>query len=1617
MTAGNNLAGLSPTVTVAITTTGQSATTWNISGSDDNSTQPGTLGISLSTANAQVGTVGGSLALIVFKVLDSAPSGPTNIYIVPNVSPIGSTVPTSLTFAGGSLPPRPPVAPFPTFVNGVDGIVTVTTTPNQATHFLVSAPSSATAGNIVTFTVTAETSANTPATAFSGTVSFTSTDTGGSTVLPISTPLVNGTGVFSATLTTAGSQTLTATDNNTSGVTGTITGTSGAISVSAATASHFVVSAPGAATAGNGLGFTVTAKDQFNNTATGYTGIVSFTSSDTGASTSLPTSSPLVAGVGTFSATLTTAGSQTLTATDSNTSGVTGTITGVSGNIDVSAATAAHFVVTATNSAAAGIGFDFTVTVKDRFNNTTTGYTGIVSFSSTDLGASTKLPTSSSLIAGVGTFSATLTTAGSQTLTATDNNTSGVTGSISGSSGTITVSPAAASHFTVEAPGTAAADIGFALTVTAEDQFNNTATGYTGTVDFTSTDVGVSTVLPGSSTLAAGVGTFSAILSTIGSQAVTAADSFNASISGTATVLVTANLPATHFLVIGPGTATAGNVYQFTVTAETAANATATGYTGTVAFTSSDHGVSTKLPTSSVLTNGVGVFSATLTTAGGQTLTATDTTSSGITGTTTVTVSAGVASHFQLIVPSASTTAGSPFAFFVIAQDPFNNTATGYGGTVLLSSSDTQAFLSLTNGTLTNGIGVFAAMLKTAGSQTVVATDSASSGVGGASTISVSAAAASRLVLNVESPQTYPTIPGAYPNNPSVLTAFDNTGAAIHFTVTAKDPFGNTAPSYSGTVVFASSDTAAGVSLPSNATLTNGLGVFSATLATAGNQNISVADATNAGIAPSSTNVVLRSLVVTGFAPTASGFTVTFNQPFNVSAINLYSAPSDPMPDDVILSRANAQVSVRGSIVVTSPTSFTFVKSDTVGVLGTFNPASGLLTPGKYTVTLRAFTPGSNGFEDALGDSLDGTNTAQSGVDYTITFSVAAPPVAVGIPDFARGPSNTDVIFLPSTIGDGNTFNLIYTNPNTVSTGTATVTFSTTAATLQSNIQTALNNLSQIGTTSGTPNSVASVLNDSASAGANVLVTFQNSLATATGSLLSSATAGVSIGLANINVSNAVAGNGIPIALSSGLGVTSGSFALDYNPSMLNITGAVSQINGATFTVITTIDSATSATAVISLSSPTPISATTASITIGSLLASVPLSATAAYGAKQLLHFSALQLNGAGGPIPITNDDGIELIAYFGDVTATGGPFTNGDAQTISAVAAAAANTVAKTVPGFSAYPNVDPALIGDVGLQGFTNFTDVSVMLGQLASPRATIPVAPAGLPIAAAGPDPTLSVDGGRWTADRDSLGVSVSIDTARPQGSSGMTDAVLALTYDPNAYTVSAADVHLGTVPLAGTGWQLQTEVNSQTGLIGVELFSNAPIHSTAGGSLVTVTLHPRSAEASAAGQALTFVQNVDPSGGARVYETRVSDAQGAYVLEVVNAAPSAVDSRTSEVGAGSPALPLQSGMAELGHQILEESQTTDALPVGAVEQAFVDAAPLPENCQMAVAALLSAPLTNSIRDLALLEANVELTQPQKCAGDELTQPAQVTIDGFTFAADDDSDRGKKQDWWDL
>jgi CSLREA domain-containing protein len=390
----------------------------------------------------------------------------------------------------------------------------LTIDPAATGQFVVAGfPTPITVGVAGNFTVTAEDAFGNFTPGYTGTVHFTSSDL--QAALPGDATLTNGVGTFSATLKTAGTQSLTATDT----ANGSITGSQSGIVVNPAAATRFVLSGfPSPTTAGAAGSFTVTAKDAYGNVATGYTGTVHFSSSDGQAV--LPGDETLTNGVGTFSATLKTAGAQSLTVTDAANGSIKGSQTG----IIVNPAATGQFVASSFPSpTTAGVAGQFTVTAEDAYGNITPAYSGTVHFTSSDGQAS--LPANATLTNGVGTFTATLKTAGRQTLTATDTANSAITGSQSG----IVVNPNVAVSLVIIGPSSVKSGVAFSTTVTAHDAYGNVATGYRGTIAFKCADNNA--VLPKTYTFTAadaGVHTFTGLsLKKKGLQSITITDTLN----------------------------------------------------------------------------------------------------------------------------------------------------------------------------------------------------------------------------------------------------------------------------------------------------------------------------------------------------------------------------------------------------------------------------------------------------------------------------------------------------------------------------------------------------------------------------------------------------------------------------------------------------------------------------------------------------------------------------------------------------------------------------------------------------------------------------------------------------------------------------------------------------------------------------------------------------------------------------------------------------------------------------------------------------------------------------------------------------------------------------------
>jgi subtilisin-like proprotein convertase family protein len=199
--------------------------------------------------------------------------------------------------------------------------------------------------------------------------------------------------------------------------------------------------------------------------------------------------------------------------------------------------------------------------------------------------------------------------------------------------------------------------------------------------------------------------------------------------------------------------------------------------------------------------------------------------------------------HFSITGVPPGSTAGTSFTITVTALNGNGQTVTGYTGTVVFSSTDAKAVLPASYTFVSGDAGrhtFTGVVLKTAGQQTVSVSDTSNSLVAGASaTDTVTPAAVSSLAV------------AGFPSPASV-------GVAGTFTVTAKDPYGNTVTGYLGTVSFSSSDLKA--TLPASYTFVSsnkGTHSFSATFNTTGTQSLTAKD--TAGHTGSQTGIQVTS--------------------------------------------------------------------------------------------------------------------------------------------------------------------------------------------------------------------------------------------------------------------------------------------------------------------------------------------------------------------------------------------------------------------------------------------------------------------------------------------------------------------------------------------------------------------------------------------------------------------------------------------------------------------------------------------------------------------------------------------------------------------------------------
>jgi hypothetical protein len=444
----------------------------------------------------------------------------------------------------------------------------------------------------------------------------------------------------------------------------------------------------------------------------------------------------------------------------------------------------------------------------------------------------------------------------------------------------ITVAPAAS--FSVTGfPTPRTVSLTSTITVTARDVYGLTATSYSGTVHFTSSDPAAR--LPFDAPLARGTGTFSVAFNTPGTQSVTATDTALSTVAGSQTNITV--LPNSEVV----GVTSAGRLVRF----NTASPGSVTDIAAVTGLTVGQSLVGLDFRPATAELYGMGYASGT-----GQLYKIDPTTAvATAVGAPFSTTLNGFTFGFDFdpvrdlvrITSDANENLRvSPVTGALISNDPILTPTTANvvgiaydrnfaGATVTtLYGYDTTTNRLVTVGSVNGSpaspnAGVVmtvgaSGFTVTAGSEGNLGFDIDANGgaylnlvVGGTSGLYTANLSTGALTLN----GTFPA--GITLSHLSVApaTAFrvagfpspTTTNTAGTFTVTAVDAFGTTVPGYRGTVTFTSSDPAA--TLPVKSTLTNGTGTFTASFATAGTQSLTASDAIVPAITGSQTGIIV----------------------------------------------------------------------------------------------------------------------------------------------------------------------------------------------------------------------------------------------------------------------------------------------------------------------------------------------------------------------------------------------------------------------------------------------------------------------------------------------------------------------------------------------------------------------------------------------------------------------------------------------------------------------------------------------------------------------------------------------------------------------------------------
>ena len=835
-------------------------------------------------------------------------------------------------------------------------------------HFVVTAATNVAATQAFGVTITGVDSHLNTVSNYGGNVLLFSSDAAGtpSVVTPVTLFYTSGSPAVqtfaSVRLATAGNQTLTARNSVNNAWVGMAN-----VTVAPGTAVALSVQAPATATAGQSRTVVLNVLDGGNNIATGYTGTVSFTSTDPNATLPPPTTlAPSDAGHVTLTNALVyrVGGNQTLTATASG-------LNAGQALTNVTAANANALTLGGLADLAAGANNSATLRAIDAYGNVVPTYAGHVTWTSSD--ALATLPAAYTFVAsgnpnadaGSHTFAVRLATAGGQSVTATDAN-NGFTATQAN-----VVVNVQRNGFTVSTPTTTVAGAGFSATVTAVDAYNNRDSNYVGSIAWTSSDPNA--ILPAGTTFASGnhgqVTVSGLQLRAVNANATVGVTDSSNNLAGSSNAIVVTPAAAASLALSGNTSVAAAAPFTVSLTAYDAYGNRATGYAGTVNY--STNNANAVLPASTTFVAGTGQATSgnvlLLAAGSASTVSAVDASNANITGALVGIMVTPLSAHHLSVAGLTSGAAGRSQTVTVTARDIYNNTASSYRGTINTTSSDLAASLpgAAVFSNSDQGIHTLTGIvLQTVGSQSVTVTDVDTGSITGSqSGIVIGSSPATHLVLSGN----------------SIATA----GQAQNITLGAYDAYGNLDPNFTGTVTFTSTDP--------NATLTAshafvggdaGHWLQPITWHAAGSQSLTATGAAQVGnttmaigVGPAGT----AALVVSGLVTAAAGQAQTMS----LRAVDTYGNTTPAYVGRVHTTSTDANA--------TKPADYTFVTADG----GRKSLGITLVTQGNQNVTVTdTNTPSITGVQTgvvvqpAQGHLLVTCNTnVTAGVPFSITVT------------------------------------------------------------------------------------------------------------------------------------------------------------------------------------------------------------------------------------------------------------------------------------------------------------------------------------------------------------------------------------------------------------------------------------------------------------------------------------------------------------------------------------------------------------------------------------------------------------------------------------------------------